>query len=649
MKQSASGTKLHLLCLLTAIVVHVLALRQGLAGTNGMTLRTITGQTPFAGFGYSVANARDVNGDGYPDLIVGNYISYAGRAYIYFGGPGMDTIPDVTMINHDNNDYFGMAVAGPGDMNGDGYADVVVGAHVSGSLGLDSGHVYIFFGGAVMDSIPDVVMAGLPSELFGRSVAGAGDANGDGYADVIVGANGSDAAGLDVGRAYIFFGGATVDNVPDVTITGTVVTENLGNSVASAGDVNNDGYDDVIVGAYANDLPSGNNLGKAYLHLGGNPMNNVVDVTFNGSASFDYFGLCVAGAGDVNNDGYDDVLVSSRGNNVQGRTSLYLGGSVMNNVADVRLNGEAVNNYFGESAGSAGDVNSDGYADIIIGAFGYNSFTGKAYVYCGGVSMDTIPDMTFLGEATSDRFGLSAAGAGDVNGDGYGDVIVGAYANSANTGRAYLFLSSDGPLPIQLASFTATSIGEDQVRLDWTTLAEVNNYGFEIQRKRDEEPSYSTLPNSFIPGHGTTNVPHSYSFIDSTVFPEQWSYRLKQIDLDGTVHYTDPVNVTVLTSVIENSVPTKYALHQNYPNPFNPSTTIRYSLPVQSHVTLKVYDVLGREVATLVDGVEEEGYKQVLLDGKLLSSGVYYYRISANGVVDPGQSLTQVKRMLLIK
>ncbi|MEK9135491.1 MAG: FG-GAP-like repeat-containing protein, partial [Bacteroidota bacterium] len=468
MKRFSAAMKLHSLYVLPAMIVNMLILEDGLSGTDAMSLQTFSGQPLNAAFGQSVAIAGDVNGDGYGDLVIGALYNGEGRVYLFFGGAPVDTIPDVILNYRMSNDRFGACVAGAGDMNNDGYADVIVGARISGPTGLDSGHVYIFFGGALMDSVPDVIMAGLPRENFGGSVAGAGDVNGDGYADVIVGANGSDAAGLDVGRAYIFFGGATVDNIPDVIITGTVITENLGYSVASAGDVNNDGYDDVIVGAYANDLAGGNNSGKAYLYLGGSPMNNVVDVTFNGSAAFDYFGVCVAGAGDVNNDGYDDVLISSTENSNRGRTSLFLGGASMNNIADVTFFGQASNNNFGRAAAAAGDLNQDGYADVIIGAYANSqvgAFAGKTYVYCGGASMDTIPDLTFLGEAAYDYFGVSVAGSGDVNGDGFGDVIVGSNNGGVtDKGRAYLYFSTDGPLPIQLASFTATLTGQRQVR-----------------------------------------------------------------------------------------------------------------------------------------------------------------------------------------
>jgi hypothetical protein len=407
--------------------------------------------------------------------------------------------------------------------------------------------------------------------------------------------------------------------------------------------VNGDGFDDVIVGAYTNDLVGGNNGGKAYLYLGGSHMDNVVDVTFNGSAAFDYFGVCVAGVGDVNNDGYDDVLISARGVNVRGRTSIYFGGPVMNNVPDVTLNGEVDYNYFGESAAGAGDINGDGYADVIIGAFGNNSYTGKVYIYYGGASMDTIPDLTFTGEAASDRFGGSVSGAGDVNGDGFNDAIVGAwYAGATTEGKAYLYLSSAGPLPIQLAGFSGTSIGNDQVRLNWTTLSEVNNYGFEVQRRQTGGPEFQTLPNSFTPGHGTTIEPHSYSFTDPTASAGQWAYRLKQIDLDGSLHYSELVNVRVLTSVEGDAVPARFTLEQNYPNPFNPSTTIRYELPHASQVSLKVYNTLGQEVATLVNETKAAGVYTAEFDAAGLASGVYFYRMQAGTFVE-------VKKLVVLR
>ncbi len=642
--------RLHSLYVLLAVIADILMFQEGLSGTNAMTLQTFSGQPLNSAFGQSVAIVGDVNGDGYDDLAIGALYNGEGRVYIFFGGATVDTIPDVILNYRMSNDRFGECVARAGDVNGDGYADVIVGAQQSGPLGTDSGHVYIFFGGAVMDSVPDVIMAGLPGELFGRSVAGAGDVNGDGYPDVIVGANGSDAAGLDVGRAYIFFGGVTVDNIPDVIITGTLITENLGNSVAGAGDVNNDGYGDVIVGAYTYDVVGGNNSGRAYLYLGGSPMNNVADVVFSGLAvNFDYFGTCVAGAGDVNGDGYDDVLISAQENSTRGRTSLYLGGSVMNNVADVTFKGEAINNYFGNSAASAGDINGDGYADVIIGAFGNTSSTGKAYIYYGGASMDTIPDLTVIGEAASDRFGVSVAGLGDVNGDGFGDVIVGAkYGGATDIGRAYLYLSSGGPLPIQLVSFVATGVGPQRVRLDWTTLSELNNYGFEIQRKTSDQLQFDAVPNSFISGHGTTNESHSYSFIDSFVTSGRWSYRLKQMDFDGSIYYSEPVNISVLASVKENMVPKEYDLQQNYPNPFNPSTQIRFDLPEGGQMSLVVYDVLGRQVAELANGYHKAGNHSVTWNAAVQASGIYFARFNVTDAYGNSR-YSKVNKLVLMK
>ena len=216
------------------------------------------------------------------------------------------------------------------------------------------------------------------------------------------------------------------------------------------------------------------------------------------------------------------------------------------------------------------------------------------------------------------------------------------------------------PLPIQLSSFSATLLSDRRVLLQWTTLSEINNYGFEVQRRRGAVGQFETLPNSFVPGHGTTNEPHHYSFIDSIApFGQLW-YRLKQIDLDGSIHYTDPTSINVVTGVREDEI-YEFALRQNYPNPFNPTTTISFSLPSPSassaegrvglpagqagvglHVTLKVFDVLGREVATLMNEVMRPGRYERTFDAGGLVSGMYFYRLQAG-------SFGSTRRLLILR
>ncbi len=201
--------------------------------------------------------------------------------------------------------------------------------------------------------------------------------------------------------------------------------------------------------------------------------------------------------------------------------------------------------------------------------------------------------------------------------------------------------AADSPLPIQLSSFAAVVAG-NQVRLNWTTMSELNNYGFEVQKSSNQPDNFTTIPNSFIPGHGTTNVPQSYSFTDNFSGVGAWYYRLKQIDLDGTTFYSDPVMVDILAGVGDQNQPVEFSLKQNYPNPFNPSTMIEYSVAKVEHVRLKVFNVIGQEVATLVDEMRSPGVYSARWDASSVSSGMYFYKLES-------ATNTTMKRMMLLK
>lgn len=198
------------------------------------------------------------------------------------------------------------------------------------------------------------------------------------------------------------------------------------------------------------------------------------------------------------------------------------------------------------------------------------------------------------------------------------------------------------PLPVQISSFAATVVSAQQTRITWTTLSETENYGFEVQRSLSKTSGFASLPGSFVAGHGTTVDHHDYAYIDATAGTAKYFYRLKQIDMDATVHYTDPIQPSGTTDV-KDRAPVVFALMQNYPNPFNPSTEIKFSVENTGRATVRLYNILGAEVSTLFDGMAEAGqYYRVRLDGSRLASGVYFYRLESEGKSD-------LKKMVLLK
>ena len=190
-------------------------------------------------------------------------------------------------------------------------------------------------------------------------------------------------------------------------------------------------------------------------------------------------------------------------------------------------------------------------------------------------------------------------------------------------------------VPVELVSFTA-SVNENDVALSWETATEINNSGFQVEKKSIGE--YEAI--GFVPGFGTTTEPKAYAFSDANLNAGTYFYRLKQIDYDGTFEYSDPVEVVII-------VPEVYSLHQNYPNPFNPSTKITFTLAANANVSLKVFDVLGQEVMTLINQDLTAGAHTYDFDAAGFYSGVYFYRIETNG--NDGTNFTNVKKMILLK
>ncbi|MDR3717105.1 MAG: FG-GAP-like repeat-containing protein [Puia sp.] len=445
--------------------------------------------------GCSVASAGDVNGDGYSDVIVGasgvgldttvalGVPTTNGNVYLYLGSAtGLSSTPKATLTGTVSGDKFGISIASAGDVNQDGFSDIIVGASLNPVAGTARGAAYLYLGGdpaSGVSLVPTVLTgAAEDNDFFGSSVSGAGDVNGDGFSDVIIGAHGFSGG---VGQAYIFQGNAGgINTAIAATLsspTGTV--DQFGSSVAGAGDINGDGFADVLIGA----VNGNSGTGTAYVYKGvsaGFP--SAVAFSYNGTTSGDGFGASVAGAGDVNGDGYADFIIGAPGAATVGNATLYLGGTGTPTAQATITTGIVGSNQFGSSVASAGDVNGDGFADVIVGAYGTTGNNGYAYVFYGMATGILNTDSTVYTTPTGDALGFGVASAGDVNGDGYSDLIIGAPStlNGGNprAGAAYVF--QGGPQGVASAFSAGNTLSASATSLSFSlaSAGDLNSDGY---------------------------------------------------------------------------------------------------------------------------------------------------------------------------
>jgi len=423
----------------------------------------------------SVSGAGDVNGDGYADVIAGapaydNGGASYGVGLLFYGGPSTVGMMYLTPSARAGGLGVGASVSGAGDVNGDGYADVIAGSPNYTNGESQEGAACVFHGGAssISPAVVSVMESDQDSALLGFSVSDAGDVNGDGYGDVIVGALGYDSGEPDEGAAFVYHGSATgISSAAAAMVEPDQGYAHLGWSVSGGGDVNGDGYADVIAGAPHYD-DGQTDEGAAFVYHGSPAgITSTAAAMVQSGQDSALMGWSVSDAGDLNGDGYADLVVSAptydNGQTDEGVAYVYHGSADgISTTAAATVESDQPGHILGYSVSGAGDVNRDGYADLIVGVTSFaNGHTeeGGAFIYHGSPSgISTTPAAIVESDQPYAQMGTGVSDAGDVNGDGYGDVIVGAYHfDDPNIDAGAAFVYHGGPTGISTIAATLIS------------------------------------------------------------------------------------------------------------------------------------------------------------------------------------------------
>ncbi len=636
-------------------------------------------------YAWSVAGAGDVNGDGYDDYLVGDptysdgTASGRGRVFLVYGSP-FGPSGWWAGIGGAAGDQLGVSAASAGDINGDGYDDIIVGAH-QGGAGVGKALVwYGRSGGLTAGQAADSVVASAAGTQFGGSVAGAGDVNGDGYADVVVGAPADMSTVSGEGGVFLYLGGpGGLSHTVAWSAHGGQQDAHLGSSVAGAGDINGDGYSDLVAGAPDYDKPlsppfSLLDAGRILWALGG-PLGPGAPGYVESGGNW-RLGGSVAFAGDVNGDGYSDVVAGATGYQPaisgEGGAFAFAGSSAgLNpNAIWTQAGGEAFAG-FGSSVSSAGDIDGDGLSDVLVGAVfmdaGGSRDQGKAFVYRGPLTPGASPAWSAVGGGAYANLGHTVANAGDVNGDGWNDLVFGLPGYNGRQGDARLYYGAGGlgqlrpklarralggvPVPmlglggsggLYFQAIGRSAAGRSKVKLEWRLAPVVGMAGATIAGRQAAfqatgAPSGIGSYNALTQSVAGLTPGTDYAWLIRTLgrspyFPTSpWVSQARNGRREADVHVPGPALAVDLPTV-----PGRLALSEARPNPSRGLTAVRFTLSRGGLARLEVIDLQGRRVRLLADGEFAAGPHELPWDGRDDSGaasavGVYFLRLSAEG------------------
>ncbi|MBU1116730.1 MAG: FG-GAP repeat protein [Bacteroidetes bacterium] len=501
-----------------------------------------------------------------------------------------DSLYLVTSFTGKNIDNKLLGLLNMGDLNGDGFDEI-------GIKKKNTNYFDIFFGNEIFNNNNNIRFFTHKQLKGDAGVNRVGDVNGDGYDDFIT--SGFRDTSFISGKVFLYFGGDPLDSIPDFSFEDIYIQDLL--SAGNGGDINGDGYNDFVV---VNPYNWSNGIGKVYLFLGGETIVDTPSVNFASEKLGDFFGYIADLEGDINGDGFNDLLVTAPylagaiDSTSNPKCYLYFGNTTIQSTFDFSFS-----IGFSENIRIIGDGNNDGFDDFIT-----SEGTSNPKLYFGSEDFSTSKYLEFSAYSDIDNFGVGFSGIGDINNDGFDDFAINIknFINDQNIMVSKLNIYLGGSVIDTIPDFSLE--GETK----WAEFGRIVGKCGDLNGDGYDE-FYVLAPN----------------------YPDYENPL-------GKVYIYSMKKFLVSVEDGKSKLPQSFKLCHNYPNPFNPSTTINYQIPKNGFVNLVVYNTLAQEVAELVNEHQTSGKYSVLFNATGLSSGVYFYKIESG-------SFTKVNKMLLLR